>query len=116
MPLYSYRCNVCQTTIEVIAKMSDPPPQTCEACGVDGQMTKLLSRTSFKLKGGGWYSQGYEGMSNRQGESSSADSAKAPSSGESSGASGGSTGGQSESGSSSSSGGATSGSQSSSTD
>jgi predicted nucleic acid-binding Zn ribbon protein len=96
--------------------MSDPPPETCEACGVDGQMTKLLSRTSFKLKGSGWYSQGYEGTSNRQGESSSAESATAPSSGESSGANGGSTGGQSESGSSNSSGGNTSESQSSSTD
>ena len=66
MPLYSYRCDVCHTTTEILAKMSDPPPEICATCGAEGAMRKVLARTSFKLKGSGWYSQGYEGASNRQ--------------------------------------------------
>ena len=71
MPLYPYRCNACQTTLEVLAKMSDSPPQKCESCGAEGQMNKLLARTSFQLRGGGWYRQGYEGTSNREGSTQS---------------------------------------------
>lgn len=71
MPIYRYACGACETQIEVIAKMSDPAPARCEACGAEGQMSKLISRTSFQLKGGGWYQQGYEGSSNRSGGASS---------------------------------------------
>lgn len=91
MPLYSYRCGACHTTREILAKMSDPPPQVCDACGAEGQMTKLLARTSFQLKGSGWYSQGYEGASNRQSESHSGDGGSTSSDG--GGASDASTGG-----------------------
>src|SRR5262245_57140278 len=37
--------------------MSDPPKKTCEACR--GALERLISRTSFHLKGGGWYKDLY---------------------------------------------------------
>lgn len=38
--------------------MSDPPLQTCAHCG--GPVSKLVSRTSFQLKGTGWYATDYK--------------------------------------------------------
>jgi len=69
MPIYLYRCSACESTHEVFAKMSDPAPTRCESCGAEGSLQRQLSRTSFALKGGGWYSEGYAGSSN-QGPSS----------------------------------------------
>ena len=37
--------------------MSDRPLRKCQKCS--GRLEKLISRTSFALKGGGWYSEGY---------------------------------------------------------
>lgn len=37
--------------------MSDPPLTTHDTCGQP--VERLISRTSFQLKGGGWYSDGY---------------------------------------------------------
>jgi putative FmdB family regulatory protein len=65
MPIYSYLCRACQSKMEVLAKMSDAPPQTCTHCGKQGQLDKLLARTAFQLKGDGWYHSNYEGKSNR---------------------------------------------------
>lgn len=61
MPIYRYRCPKCQATREVMAKMSDPAP-ACVECGAE-PMVKAVARTAFKLKGGGWYAQGYSGTS-----------------------------------------------------
>lgn len=57
MPIYEYRCNRCSHEAEVWARMSDPPPE-CPECDA-GAMSKRVSLTSFQLKGGGWYAQGY---------------------------------------------------------
>ena len=82
MPLYSYRCDTCHTTTEILAKMSDPPPKICATCGAEGTMRKLLARTSFKLKGSGWYRQGYEGASNRKDDAQKESSRESTSSGD----------------------------------
>jgi putative FmdB family regulatory protein len=58
MPLYEYRCKSCGHQMEVLQKFSDPPPKRREKCS-GRKVEKLLSRTSFLLKGGGWYSEGY---------------------------------------------------------
>jgi predicted nucleic acid-binding Zn ribbon protein len=39
-------------------KVSDAPPATCPECG-ERRMAKVVSRTSFQLKGGGWYADLY---------------------------------------------------------
>ncbi|PIE55806.1 MAG: transcriptional regulator [Desulfobulbus propionicus] len=70
MPVYEYECPACQNVLEVQQKMSDAPLSTCPDCG--GELHKLISRSSFQLKGGGWYSDGYSASS----PSSSASSEK----------------------------------------
>lgn len=57
MPLYEYQCEDCGLTFEIRQKFSDKPINTCRNCG--GHAKKLISRTAFALKGGGWYEQGY---------------------------------------------------------
>ena len=65
MPIYSYHCKACDGTFKTLAKMSDPAPTRCDLCQAEGLLTKQLSRTSFQLKGGGWYNEGYSGASNQ---------------------------------------------------
>ena len=57
MPIYEYRCTSCRHTFEVIQKLSDAPVATCAHCS--GPLEKLFSRTSFHLKGGGWFNNDY---------------------------------------------------------
>lgn len=57
MPIYEYGCDTCEARIEVMQKFSDPPLERCESCG--GHLRKLVSNTSFVLKGSGWYADGY---------------------------------------------------------
>ena len=57
MPIYEYRCTKCGHLIEIIQKLSDRPLRKCPEC--TGRLEKLVSRASFQLKGGGWYSEGY---------------------------------------------------------
>ncbi len=73
MPIYHYRCADCEAISEVWAKISDPPPETCPECG-GSRLSKTVSRTAFKLSGGGWYAQGYDGQSNTRSSSASSDS------------------------------------------
>ena len=78
MPIYEYQCDACGKAIEMQQKMSDPPPTTCEACG-KGPMTKLMSRTSFILKGGGWYTTDFKGGGASKGAEKPADTPAPPS-------------------------------------
>ena len=57
MPIYEYRCSDCEKHLEIMQKISDEPLSVCQECG--GSLSKLISNTSFVLKGGGWYSDGY---------------------------------------------------------
>lgn len=57
MPVYEYHCKQCNKIIEKIQKMSDDPLTTCEECG--GELTKLISRSCFKLVGEGFYCNDY---------------------------------------------------------
>ena len=58
MPLYEFECASCKKTHEVMQKFSDPPLEKCPDCG--GPVSKLMSRTSFALKGAGWYTTDYK--------------------------------------------------------
>lgn len=57
MPIYEYECLNCGKQLEVMQKFSDKPLRRCPACG--GRVHKLISRTSFILKGTGWYATDY---------------------------------------------------------
>ena len=52
MPIYEYSCQSCGKTIDVLQKVSDPTPESCTACGTQGSLSKVVSRSSFVLKGG----------------------------------------------------------------
>ena len=54
MPLYEFRCQGCGAVSEFRMKFSDSNPEICPKCEHQG-LEKMLSKTSFQLKGGGWY-------------------------------------------------------------
>lgn len=58
MPIYEYECEKCGRIIEVIQKFSDAPLTECEC---RGPLRKLVSHSSFHLKGSGWYVTDYKG-------------------------------------------------------
>jgi len=57
MPIYEYECQKCGHHEEVLQKFSDPPISKCEKC--KGKMRKLISQSTFHLKGTGWYVTDY---------------------------------------------------------
>lgn len=59
MPIYEYECAQCGKTSEHLQKVSDPDPDVCASCGGKATLSKVVSRTSFQLKGGGWYADLY---------------------------------------------------------
>lgn len=60
MPIYEYQCSSCSKHHEIWHKISDQPKKICPDCS--GPLHKLISMSSFKLKGGGWYSDGYSSV------------------------------------------------------
>jgi putative FmdB family regulatory protein len=60
MPIYEYACGACGHRFEEWQKMSDKPVRVCPKCKAK-KVEKLISQTSFTLKGGGWYSDLYAG-------------------------------------------------------
>jgi putative FmdB family regulatory protein len=61
MPIYEYSCQKCGAVQEIIQKMSDPAP-VCAKCGAP-DTRRLVSHSSFVLKGSGWYQTDYGGKS-----------------------------------------------------
>lgn len=58
MPIYEYACPDCGHKFDEIQKFSDPAITLCPKCA-QGNVKKLISQTSFILKGGGWYKDHY---------------------------------------------------------
>ena len=54
MPIYEYHCASCGADLEKIQKFSDPVLTDCPSCG-KASLKKLVSASSFRLKGSGWY-------------------------------------------------------------
>ena len=61
MPVYEYECSECRKVFEVQQRISDEPLTQCPEC--EGDVKKIISMTSFQLKGGGWYADGYASAS-----------------------------------------------------
>ena len=59
MPIYEYHCTGCDENFEVTQKITDNPLSACPKC--DGTVEKLISHSSFVLKGSGWYKTDYSG-------------------------------------------------------
>ena len=58
MPTYDYGCKACGHEFQREQRISENPIKKCPECG-KLQAKRLISRTSFVLKGGGWYSDLY---------------------------------------------------------
>jgi putative FmdB family regulatory protein len=57
MPIYEYECVNCGHVHEIMQKISDKPLSKCPQCS--GKLQKLISQSSFHLKGSGWYATDY---------------------------------------------------------
>jgi putative FmdB family regulatory protein len=64
MPIYEYECESCGRQFEVMQRMTEPLIAMCERCG--GHVRKLISQTSFVLKGTGWYVTDYPSESRKR--------------------------------------------------
>jgi putative FmdB family regulatory protein len=56
MPIYEYQCAKCGT-FELTQRITEPALKKCPTC--KGKVERLVSRTSFVLKGSGWYVTDY---------------------------------------------------------
>jgi putative FmdB family regulatory protein len=58
MPVYEYACEKCGHEFERQQRITEDPVKTCPVCKAK-KVRRLISRTAFVLKGGGWYSDLY---------------------------------------------------------
>jgi len=57
VPIYEYQCSKCGEVFEAFQKITDEPLSKCKFC--QGKVEKLISQSSFQLKGTGWYLTDY---------------------------------------------------------
>jgi putative FmdB family regulatory protein len=60
VPIYEYQCRKCEKVTEQIQGYDDPGP-ICPSCG--GKTDRVMSESSFQLKGSGWYKTDYASKS-----------------------------------------------------
>lgn len=60
-----YECKNCGKVIEVWDRF-DIVPEKCTICG--GEVKKIISKTTFQLKGSGWYITEYKNKTKGKGE------------------------------------------------
>ncbi|MFB3925318.1 MAG: FmdB family zinc ribbon protein [Syntrophales bacterium] len=73
MPIYEYKCGKCGKEFEVFQGVADPELRTCKFC--QGPIRKLISLSTFHLKGSGWYVTDYGGKKAPTGEREKSESA-----------------------------------------
>ena len=73
MPIYEYQCQACETVVEELQKVSDPPLKKCPECGKN-KLEKLVSAPSFRLSGTGWYETDFKSDSDKKRNLTSKDS------------------------------------------
>ncbi len=57
---YEYSCSTCSCSFEQEQKITDDSLPPCPKCGQGTGVRRLISQGNFLLKGGGWYSDGYQ--------------------------------------------------------
>lgn len=57
MPIFEYFCKGCNKTYEIFLQTMEKEPKKCEKC--DGKLERIISTTSFILKGEGWGNMAY---------------------------------------------------------
>jgi len=76
MPIYEFACTQCGKVIEAYLRFSDAPLKACKHCS--GKLHKLISQSTFKLKGTGWYVTDYGNKSKPSSSSKSEVKGKKP--------------------------------------
>ena len=76
MPIYEYQCRKCLKAFEVVQKVSDPELKSCKFC--KGPVKRMMSVTTFHLKGSGWYVTDYGGKKVPHTEKKEASESAAP--------------------------------------
>jgi putative FmdB family regulatory protein len=76
MPIYEYECQQCGHQLEKLQKFSDAPLVHCPECEQDA-LKKLISSTSFKLTGTGWYETDFKNKTLKEDKSAPKKEAKA---------------------------------------
>ena len=81
MPIYEYACKKCDGEFEVSQRITDEPLKRhlCPHCGKKTVVTKLISRSSFHLKGSGWYMTDYGKNGSKSSDSDDAKSGESKS-------------------------------------
>jgi putative FmdB family regulatory protein len=59
VPIYEYQCKKCRKQFEAFQGITEPDLKTCKFC--KGKVQKMMSLSSFSLKGSGWYATDYAG-------------------------------------------------------
>ncbi|MDD3249163.1 MAG: zinc ribbon domain-containing protein [Smithellaceae bacterium] len=77
MPIYEYRCKKCGKQFEAFQGISEPDLKTCKFCR--GKVQKMMSLSSFSLKGTGWYATDYKGKTPLAAKPKSAETAESSS-------------------------------------
>jgi len=75
MPIYEYKCKKCGKEFEMFQGISDPAVKSCRFCR--GPVHKVMSLSSFHLKGSGWYATDYGGKKAPGGETKKEESTTA---------------------------------------
>lgn len=66
MPFYEYQCEKCSEIYEIFVRDGERIPESCEVCG--GRLHKIISASTFHLKGSGWYITDYARKNSREGD------------------------------------------------
>ena len=74
MPTYEYACDKCGHEFEREQRITEDPVKTCPECR-SRKVRRLISNTSFVLKGSGWYSDLYASQKPDKKSESGGDSA-----------------------------------------
>ena len=77
MPIYEYRCAACDRVFEEWLKEFDVDTYPCPHCNGEGK--RMISQTSFILKGSGWYATEYGNRSKPEPQSRDAEAVAPPS-------------------------------------
>ncbi|MBN2338937.1 MAG: zinc ribbon domain-containing protein [Acidobacteria bacterium] len=77
MPIYEYQCTKCGEIFEAFQKVSDEPLTECRFC--KARVEKLISHSSFQLKGSGWYLTDYAKRSSSPSGTETSNSSASPS-------------------------------------
>jgi len=65
MPIYEYECLTCGTIFEAQSSIKNRNTREYGCTKCKGIGKRIISKSSFILKGSGWEKDGYSGISNR---------------------------------------------------